>query len=193
MIQPLPAQIEFLLQEILEKNNVIQNILKLAPSLAMPNWYLGAGCISQTVWNFLSGFSLNHHIKDFDLVYFDSSDLSYEAEDRYIQKAKDLFLGIPVEIRNQARVHLWYEKHFGYPIKPNLSVEDAIKRWPTTATCVGVKSVNGELLVYAPYGLNDLASMIVRPNKVQITKEIYEEKVSRWKKMWQKLIIIPWE
>ncbi len=188
--QPLHVQIA-LLQKIIGQNEVIQNILKLAPTLEMPNWYLGAGCISQTVWNFLSGFSLSQHIKDFDLVYFDSSDLSYEAEDFYIQKAKDL--EIPVEIRNQARVHLWYEKHFGYQIKPYVSVEDAINRWPTTATCVGVKSVNGGLLVYAPYGLNDLAGMTVRPNKIQITKEIYEKKVSRWKKIWQKLTIIPWE
>lgn len=190
--QPLQVQIA-LLQKIVLQNELIQNILKLAPSLEMPNWYLGAGCIAQTVWNFFSGFDLNQHIKDFDLVYFDSSNLSYEAENGYIQKANDLFPGIPVEIRNQARVHLWYEKHFGYQIRPHVSVEDAINRWPTTATCVGVKSVNGELLVYAPYGLNDLASMIVRPNKVQITKEIYEQKVTRWKKIWQNLTIVPWD
>lgn len=40
--------------------------------------------------------------------------------------------------------------------------------------------------------LNDLLGLIVRPNKVQITKEIYEKKVLRWKTNWPDLNVIPW-
>jgi len=29
-----------------------------------------------------------------------------------------LFAGLQVEIRNQARVHLWYETKFGTPYRP---------------------------------------------------------------------------
>lgn len=184
------------LEDVLKKSNVVQEILRLAPVLKMPNWYLGAGCISQTVWNFLCGFELTKNIKDCDLVYYDSSDLSYEKEDTYIQKGKNLFKDIilKVEIINEARVHLWYEKHFGHKIKPYESVEEAISSWPTTATCVGVKyDRNGKFLVYAPFGLKDLLSMIVRPNKVQIKKEVYLAKTERWKKAWPRLGVIPWE
>lgn len=80
----------------------------------MPNWYIAAGILSQTVWNHLHGFESDANIKDIDLVYFDP-DTSYEAEDKYIQRGKDLFgdLQVDVEIRNQARVYLWYEDHFG--------------------------------------------------------------------------------
>jgi len=35
--------------------------------------------------------------------------------------------------------------------------------------------------------------MIVRPNKRQITKEIYLEKVKRWTKLWSRLKVIPWD
>jgi len=107
-----------------------------------------------------------------------------------------LFKDIPgqIEIKNEARVHLWYEKHFGYAIEPYESVEDAINTWPTTATSVAVKyDDKGRFIAYAPYGLNNLFGMIVRPNKAQITKEIYLRKVERWAKIWHHLRIIPWD
>jgi hypothetical protein len=46
--------------------------------------------------------------------------------------------------------------------------------------------------VYAPCGTNDIFDKIIRPNKVQITKEIYETKVKRWISFWPDLTIIPW-
>ena len=46
--------------------------------------------------------------------------------------------------------------------------------------------------MYAPYGLNDLFGMIVRPNKLQITEVIYQQKVTRWKTCWPSLQIVGW-
>jgi len=190
--QDLNSQIGCL-ERILEQNETIKRILELAPRLQMPNWYLGAGCIAQTVWNMHHGFDLIHGIKDYDLVYYDSPDITQEGEKLYIKKGRDCFRDLPIEIKNEARVHLWYEKHFGYSIKPYKSIEEAINTWPTTATSVAVKYDNkGEFIVIAPYGLNDLFGMIVRPNKTQITKKIYLEKVERWERIWPKLTIIPW-
>jgi len=80
----LNAQIYFL-ERIAEQSEVIRNILRLAPGLRMPNWYLGAGCIAQTVWNVQHGFDLTHGIKDYDLVYYDPSDISYKGEEFYIR------------------------------------------------------------------------------------------------------------
>jgi uncharacterized protein len=155
----------------------------------MRNWYLGAGCIAQTVWNELHSFPSEKYIKDYDLVYFDDSDLSYEAENAFIQQGTSLFkgLGVKVEIRNQARVHLWYQNRFGKPLeyldssgKGNdvyMSVEDAISTWPTTATSIGVRFAEGKKFnVYAPFGLDDLLNMIVRPNKRGVPEEVYLEK-----------------
>jgi len=183
------------LEGFLKLNEHAQKILTSAPGLKLPNWYLGARCISQTVWNVLHEFSPGHGIKDYDLVYYDSGDLSFETEDNHIQQAKRLFrsIPVPVEVRNEARVHLWYPEKFGYPIDPYRSVEEAIASWPTTATCVGVKYVGKGFHVYAPYGLDDLFAMLVRPNKALKKKQVYEDKVKRWSATWPKLRVTPWD
>jgi len=192
--QDLATQISCL-RELLGRNEIINQVLKRSRSLKMPNWYLGAGCLAQTAWNVFHGFDPSFGIKDYDLVYYDASDLSYDAEAGYVEKASELFsdLGVTVEVRNEARVHIWYQDHFGYAIAPYESVEHAINTWPTTATSVGVSAGTAEALkVYAPFGLNDLLGMIVRPNKVQITRSIYEAKTERWIKLWPKLRLLSW-
>lgn len=183
------------LQDILKENKRIKEILEKAPLLRMPNWYLAAGCISQTVWNILHGFDPEYGIKDYDLVYYDASDISYEGEDRYIQKSKEIFREITgsIEVRNEARVHLWFEDHYGFKIDPYKSVEDAISSWSTTATCIGVRYANNKFGVFAPYGLDSVFEMTVKPVKRLFTKEMYENKVNRWMKLWPKLKIIPWD
>ncbi len=184
------------LQHALSQSRLIATVLERAPELDMQNWYLGAGCIAQTIWNLQHGFDAASNIKDCDLVYYADQDLSSEAESAFIERGKQLFsdLNVPVEIVNQARVHVWYKKHFGYGIQPYHSIEQAINTWPTTATCVGVKyDQRGRFIVYAPYGLSDLFGLIVRANKTQITEEIYTRKVERWKGIWPRLTIVPWQ
>jgi hypothetical protein len=184
------------LEESMRRNPSIAGILDMAPTLNLPNWYLGAGCVAQTVWNELHGFAPTAHIKDYDFVYFDDSDLSYESENSHIKEGEKLFqsLGVKVEMKNEARVHLWYQEHFGYSISPYKSVEDAIASWPTTATSIGVKlDERRRFMAFAPFGLDDLYGLVVRPNKRQITKEIYLEKVQRWTKFWPNLKVVPWD
>ena len=79
------------LEAILKKSPLITGVLNGAHRLDAPNWYLGAGCISQTVWNELHGYDLTSNIKDFDLVYCDTGNLSYEAEDTIIKRASGIF------------------------------------------------------------------------------------------------------
>lgn len=183
------------LQKILRQNSKIQEILGKAPLLQMPNWYLAAGCISQTVWNTLHGFDPNYGIKDYDLVYYDASDISYDGEDSYVQKSKAIFGSLSglVEIKNEARIHLWFEDCYGFKIDPYKSVEDAISSWSTTATCIGVRYANNKFEVFAPYGLDSVFEMTVRSVKRLFTKEMYESKVNRWMKLWPKLKVIPWD
>ena len=188
------APLEHLLTYI-KRNTLLMTVLERLPRLDLPGWYLGAGSIAQTVWNVRHGFEPTAHIRDYDVIYHDASDLSYEGEDRVIKRAVECFdeLPAPVEVRNQARVHLWYEDHFGYPIEPIRSSEDAIDRWPIIATCMGLTMDRvGEIGLYAPYGLADTLGMIVRPNKRQITRTIYLGKANRWKDTWPEITVIPW-
>jgi hypothetical protein len=40
-----------------------------------------AGCLFQTVWNVVTDRPPTSGIKDYDIFYFDGTDLSWEAED----------------------------------------------------------------------------------------------------------------
>lgn len=184
------------LQNIIMSSKIINLSIERARLLNIENYYIGAGCIAQTVWNYLSNKSLEYGIKDIDFVYFDDKNLDSQSENMIASKVKALYsdLNIEIDVKNEARVHLWYKSHFGYNIEPYTSLEAAIDTWPTTATAIGVrKGNNNEFIVYAPFGLNDLLGKIVRPNKAQITKEIYEKKVTSWLSKWPDLKVIPWE
>lgn len=188
----LQAQIDYL-EKTLAKSNNVSEILIRAPKLGLTNWYLGAGTVTQTVWNELHGFPLDYGIDDCDLVYFDK-DTSPEAQDRFIEAGKRLFADLPikVDITNEARVHLWYKQEIGIDIKPYISTEDAINTWPSTASSVGVRYEGGKFIVYAPCGLNDMMGLIIRANKGLVTQEVYEKKVKKWTSKWPKLTVIPW-
>lgn len=182
------------LAEILMSSELVHSAVERASQLNIENYYIGAGCITQTVWNYLSEYPLDYGIKDIDFVYYDDVNMDYESENKVMLQAKQLFsdFKIEIDVKNQARVHLWYKDHFGYSIEPYPSIEAAINSWPTTATAIGVRMEHNELKVYAPFGLNDLFGKIVRANKAQITKEIYEAKASKWLSKWSDITVIPW-
>lgn len=187
-----------ILEKILSKNNKLMNVLRILEKYAeknskFKNYYLGAGGVNQTVFNYYHGFDLNYGIKDFDIVYFDD-DESYEAEDKIIKDLTEKLKAVECcfDIKNQARVYLWYNEKYGTNRKKYQSVEDAIGSWGATITCVGVRLENGKLKVYCPYGLNDIFSMTVRPVKKDFTKEQYVSRANRWKDKWEKLNIIEW-
>lgn len=104
---PLDEQL-VALKSVLARNDVLLEILGRAASLNLPGWYLTAGCVFQTVWNVVTGRLPTNGIKDYDLFYFDDSDLSWQAEDRVIDAARSCFADLPVEVevRNEARVPL---------------------------------------------------------------------------------------
>lgn len=183
-----------LFKEIILKNNVLKTILERLEGYGLDNYYVAAGAINQTVFNYYHNNSMDYLIDDYDIVYYDE-DLSYEKEDKIIKEINLLCkdLNVSLDIKNQARVHLWFKNKFGYSIEPNKSVEDAISKWGSTVTCIGVRLKNNELTIFAPYGLNDLFSLIIRPNKENFIKKGYEEKTRKWKQNWPKLTIIPWD
>jgi uncharacterized protein len=120
----------------------------------------------------------------------------YRPKPRPIMRnALAIFGGLPLklDIRNEARVHLWYKDRFGYAIKPYSSSAEAIATFPTTATSVGIRRVFGKFECCAPYGLDDLFGLVVTPNKRQITRAIYEAKIDRWRSTWPDLTYLAWE
>jgi hypothetical protein len=193
------------------RNPWVGEIAARAARLDLPDWYLAAGCLYQTVWNVLDGRDPQHGIADYDLIYFDAADLSWEAEDAVIRRCAaafaDLPAGVVVEVRNQARVHLWYEDHFGVPCPPLRSSAEAIDRYAAFACQVGLRLVPdtpgrdgregrdgdcGRYEVYAPAGFDDLFGFVLRPNTVIAPRHVYETKAARWRTLWPRLTVLPW-
>jgi hypothetical protein len=143
-------------------------VLTIASDLGLPQWRVVSGGVYQTVWNVMTGRDPDYGIKDYDLIYFDDTDLSYEAEDVVIRRAAAACppeLAPRLEVRNQARVHLWFEGHFGEPYAPLTSADEAIGRFVSPAFAVGVRlEADGRIDVAAPFGLGDMFALRLRPN-----------------------------
>jgi hypothetical protein len=180
--------------QIVRQNPHVREVLRRARHLDLPDWYLAAGCLFQTVWNVLDGNDPTHGIGDYDLIYFDDSDLSWDAEDVVIRRCAAVFgdLGVEVEVRNQARVHLWYEDHFGVPYPPLRSSAEAVDRYAAHACRVAVRETGSGDRVYAPSGFDDLFAFVIRPNPVIAPRHVYETKAARWASLWPRLEILPW-
>lgn len=169
------------------KNDHNRAILDRWQSLDLPDGWLVAGCLFQTVWNLKSGRAPEADIKDYDLFYFDASDLSAAAEQQRQAdvQGKLADLGITVEVVNQARVHTWYEKDFGHPYTALQSSREGIERFLVPSTCVGVQP--GEL--YAPYGLDILYDGLVTMNPLSPYRDLFDRKAASYKARWPWLTV----
>jgi hypothetical protein len=164
-------------------------ILDRWSDLALPDGWLVAGGLFQTVWNLQAGRPPESDIKDYDLFYFDVADLS-EAGERAVQARADAVLGdlgVAIEVANQARVHLWYEAYFGQPYSALASSRDGIERFLVPATCVGVQP-GGE--TYAPYGLDALYRGELAMNPLVPHRELFEVKAASYRARWPALTIV---
>ena len=175
-------------------NPTNEQLLQRLPALGLRDCYLVAGCLFQTVWNCLSGKRPAEDIVDYDVFYHDPGDVRWEAEDAIIRRVLAAVgdLGVEVQVRNQARVHLWYEQKFGVACPPLRSSRDGIDHFLNQSSCFGIRCEAGVTEVYAPYGFEDLFAMIVRPNCRRSLPAVYYPNARRWSEAWPRLQVIEW-
>nr|WP_242528977.1 nucleotidyltransferase family protein [Ramlibacter ginsenosidimutans] len=154
--------------------------------LALPDGWLVAGCLFQTVWNLQSGRLPHEGIKDYDIFYFDADDFSAAGEARVQARVERLlgFLGVPIEVKNQARVHLWYEEHFGHPYPQLATAREGIDRFLIPSTCVGVRRTASGHELYAPNGLEILYAGLITPNPLTPHLTLFREKAASYQSRW---------
>jgi hypothetical protein len=180
------------------RNPINRTILERLPSLGLPDLWLVAGCLFQTYWNLRDGRPAEADIRDYDLFYFDDTDLSWEAEDRAIRRAAALFadLRVTIELRNQARVHLWYERRFGHPCPRLLSACHGIDRFLVAGTCLGLRPADGGagdaegIELHAPFGLADMIEGVLRPNPDCPEPVLFRRKAESYRRRWPWLSIV---
>lgn len=184
------------LSAIVHQSAELMDILRAIRDLAIPDAWLTSGAIYQTVWNLITQRPATFGIKDYDIIYFDGTDRSYEAEDHVISKVKAALprLSNLVEVRNQARVHLWYENRFGRPYRPLDCTMDALTRYASRTHAVALRLDNtGSPVVHTPFGLANIFAMRLVPNYSHPNKETYTEKASRVEALWPELQVVPWD
>jgi uncharacterized protein len=161
--------------------------------LALPDAWIVSGCLVQTAWNVQTARGVGYGIADYDVFYFDP-DPSWQAEDAVIRRLQGRLknLGVKIEARNQARVHLWYPDKHGLPYPALQRSTDGIDRFLTRNTMVGIRRDGDSYGVYAPHGFADIAAMIVRPNPgPNFSPANYAAKAERWKRLWPEITVLP--
>jgi hypothetical protein len=173
--------------DLIECDEWMMEVIRAAAALDLPDWIIGAGFVRNKIWDHLHGYARPKvDTNDIDLVYFDPHGNDENADELFSKKLKDR-TGINWEIVNEAYAHQW-SGGVAY-----VSTEDAISRWPETATAIGVTLKNNTLKLTAPYGISDLTGMIVRPSpKFTGGMERVRERAAqkRWSEKYPKLRII---
>lgn len=191
-----PRSLRVHLERIVRADPQLMQLLNVGRTVNLPQWRIVAGCIYQTVWNRLTGRPPRTGINDYDLIYFDNRDLSKEAEAAIEQDIRERLpdLPAPVEARNQARVHTWFESYFGIPYTPLSCADEAITRYASRHQAVGIRLTEEGLLdIFAPFGLEDIFAMVVRPNYALRNKPTHDRKAARAKSIWPELAILEWQ
>ena len=167
------------LVDVIHKCPWLMNALRAGRDVNAPDWVIGAGAIRDLVFEDLHG-RVAPPPRDVDYAFFEPMDMSVECEEAIEVELARRYPDLVFEARNQARVHLWYQEHFGHPIEPYRSIEHAVSTWPETATAVAVRLLRDDSIqVIAPLGLDDLLSGVLRRNPAQVTPEIFHQRLGR--------------
>jgi uncharacterized protein len=168
------------------RNNQI--ILDRWAALALPDGWLVAGCLFQTIWNLQAGRAPGENIKDYDLFYFDDADLSEQGERAAQARVDEVLadLDVSIDVSNQARVHAWYESYFGHPYPALRSTCEGIDRFLIPATCVGIRPDS----VYAPHGLERVYEGVLSANPLTPYADLFDQKAASYCARWPSLRVV---
>jgi uncharacterized protein len=180
-VQAAPAR--ELISQLRAEPWLMRAVVAVADS-GLPDAWIGAGAIRDVIWGRRGGRFDPATVRDVDVVFFDTADLSPER-DQAAQRQLEGLLQAPWEAVNQAAVHTWYDRYFGGdPVPPFARVHDAVATWPEFATCVAVRLGQAGLEVCAPHGLDDLLGGVWRTNPARVSAETATERLARQRGRW---------
>lgn len=171
----------------------LMHVLRTVRTLGLPDWRLFSGAVYQGVWNRVTGREAGYGVRDYDLGYYDP-DTSWDAEDVIIKRVAAAFeepFRSKVEVRNQARVPIWFPAHFGEPYAPLDSTDQALERFVAPAFAVGVRlEADDTISVAAPFGLQDMFDLVLRPNPNRPVAKDWDRIVEKALARWPELTIV---
>src|SRR3712207_3921557 len=139
------------IERLLEAHAASHALLLHVESIQLPDAWIGAGFIRNSVWDVLHGRAIDvARLADVDVLFFDPDDTSNEREARIERRLRILAPGVPWSVKNQARMHL---RNGDAPYRDTV---DAVAHWAETATTIAARTVEGRVEMMAPYGIDDL-------------------------------------
>ena len=164
-------------------------LLRAVEALALADAWIGAGTIRNAVWDRLHAYSPSGPTdSDVDVVYYDTHQATASRDQAIEAHLREMMPGAPWEVRNQARMHAQNND------PPYLSTEDAMRHWPDTATAIAARHDNGQIEMIAPFGVDDLLRLVVRPTPAFSAKPAqYCKRLStkNWAERWPQLKFAP--
>jgi hypothetical protein len=120
--------------------------------------WIGAGFVRNAVWDHLSGEDTEARpLADLDVVFHDPFNTTSEQDGAYEAALRGAAPDLPWSVRNQARMH----ERNGH--RPYRDVADALAHWPETATAIAARLGSKGVEILAPFGLDDVLAMFIRP------------------------------
>ena len=185
--------LETRLADIVRADPGLMHVLTTVRGLGLDDWRVFSGAVYQSVWNAVTGRPAGYGVRDYDLGYFDP-DVSWDAEDAVIKRVAAAFeppFRDMVEVRNQARVHLWFEGKFGEPYEALTGTDEALAGFVAPAFAVGVRlEPDDTISVAAPFGLEDVFSLTIRPNPDRPLARGWDKAVANATARWPELTIV---
>lgn len=187
------SDLEAQLADIVRANPDLMHVLRTVRELDLPDWRIFSGAVYQGVWNAATERPVGYGIKDYDIGYFDP-DTSWDAEDVFIKRVAAAF-DAPfrdlVEVRNQARVHLWFRDRFGEDYEALTNTDEALARFVAPAFAVGVRLEKDDAIsIAAPFGLEDMFDMVLRPNPWREPARGWDRAVESARGRWPELQVV---
>ena len=187
------SELEARLVQVVHADPDLMHVLTMVRGLDLNDWRVFSGAVYQSVWNAVTGRPVGYGRKDYDLGYFDP-DTSWDAEDVVIKRVAAAFdepFRSEVEVRNQARVHLWFPDRFGEPCEALTGTDEALARFVAPAFAVGVRlEADDTISIAAPFGLEDVFSMTLRPNPNRPLAKGWDKAVASARERWPELTVI---
>jgi hypothetical protein len=150
--------------------------------------WIGAGFVRNAVWDHLSGLDTEATpLADLDVVFHDPA-IATAAHDARIESALCAAASdLPWSVRNQARMH----ERNGH--RPYRDVADALAHWPETATAIAARLGPQGVEILAPFGVDDVLGMILRPTPAFRTKPeipLARLEAKGWRTRWPRLRLV---
>ena len=159
------------IQELIFLDKKRLKLLELVADLALPDSWIGAGFVRNSVWDYLHDLPPTP-LNDVDVIFFSPR----EAYDE-LKITESLALQEPSinwEVKNQARMHV---KHGD---KPYHNCAEAMMHWPEKETAVAVRlDKHGDIELCAPFGTGSLFRGEITHNKAR-SADIFRQRLQQW-------------